>query len=104
MHARVILFLVAAFNCMFGLNKPAYAQNNKKPDTTKSLPRKINVTSWQLASFSKQSEASVRGRVGKLKWLGGLVLSSDDPAFGGYSGIEMSPDGQGFIAVSVDLR
>lgn len=39
-------------------------------------------------------------RVGKLLFLGGFELSSDDPRFGGLSGLDVSPDGARLYAVS----
>ena len=39
---------------------------------------------------------------GKLSWRGGLVLTSEDKRFGGFSGIEVSTDGKRFYAVSDD--
>lgn len=39
-------------------------------------------------------------RVGDLIYLGGLDLSSPDERFGGYSGMAISPDGSGLLAVS----
>ncbi|NNC73268.1 MAG: esterase-like activity of phytase family protein, partial [Sphingomonadaceae bacterium] len=37
-------------------------------------------------------------RIGSLRYLGGWVLSSDDPEFGGISGLAIGPDG--FVAIS----
>ena len=39
-------------------------------------------------------------RVGKLEFRAGLCLSSTAPAFGGLSGLSLSPDGKGLTAVS----
>ncbi|CAN5398348.1 esterase-like activity of phytase family protein [soil metagenome] len=39
-------------------------------------------------------------RFGKLEWRGGLILSSDDPRFGGLSSIALSRDGSELLAVS----
>ncbi len=35
-----------------------------------------------------------------MRWRGGLVVSSDDSAFGGYSGLTLSADGKSLMAVS----
>jgi hypothetical protein len=35
-----------------------------------------------------------------LTFLGGLTLTSDHPDFGGFSGLEVSPDGKRFVSVS----
>lgn len=39
-------------------------------------------------------------RIGRLRYLGGLRLTSDDRRFGGLSGLAFHPDGQRLIAVS----
>jgi YD repeat-containing protein len=41
-----------------------------------------------------------RERVGALRYTGGLVLSSDDDRFGGWSAIEVSEDGARLLALS----
>ncbi|MEZ5819086.1 MAG: esterase-like activity of phytase family protein [Hyphomicrobiaceae bacterium] len=41
-----------------------------------------------------------RRRFGKLEYRGGLVLSSADSAFGGWSGLMIEPDGRRLMAVS----
>ncbi|MCF8117451.1 MAG: esterase-like activity of phytase family protein, partial [Desulfarculaceae bacterium] len=44
-------------------------------------------------------EDPARAKVGPLAYLGGLELSSPDPAFGGLSGLALAPDG-GLMAIS----
>lgn len=39
-------------------------------------------------------------RFGDLEWRGGAILTSDDPLFGGLSGLIVSPNGQSLVAVS----
>lgn len=39
-------------------------------------------------------------RFGRLLWRGGIKLDADDRRFGGFSGIEVSPDGQKMTAIS----
>lgn len=41
-----------------------------------------------------------RVRFGKLRWIGGLVLRSSHPAFGGYSGLSLDDSGTRLLAVS----
>ncbi len=100
MRAGSILFFVLLLLSGLHMAKvnPAGAQNTPKPDTLVSEPRSIEVNSWQLDSFRKDKMRTTK--VGKLKWLGGLALSSSTPVFGGYSGLEVSSDGRRFIAVS----
>lgn len=42
------------------------------------------------------------GRVRRLKYRGGVMLSSDDTRFGGFSGLAISVDGRTILAVSDD--
>ncbi len=57
----------------------------------------IAVTAKRLRSFSRVSASSAAG---SLTFLGGLVLTSQSPHFGGFSGLVIEPDGRGFLAVS----
>jgi hypothetical protein len=41
-----------------------------------------------------------RGRLGALKFLGGVELDSADPRFGGLSDLRIGPDGRRLVAVS----
>jgi hypothetical protein len=41
-----------------------------------------------------------RRDVGRLRYRGGLALTDTDPDFGGLSGIEVTPDGRRFVAIS----
>ena len=77
---------------------PAHAPALAKPNASLGEPRAIVVTARRIGSFSKTGLDN--GRFGALKFRGGLVLTSTDPAFGGFSGIEISPDGQEMMAVS----
>jgi hypothetical protein len=45
-------------------------------------------------------EAPQETRLGRLDYLGGLILASDDPRFGGYSGMAVDRDGRGLWALS----
>lgn len=74
------------------------ASASQKPDSNAGNSRSIQVTARPLLSFVKSGEEPVR--YGSLRFLGGLVLYGSDKAFGGYSGIEISPDGKSFLAVS----
>ena len=41
-----------------------------------------------------------RQQIGMLRYRGGLALTDPDPDFGGLSGIEVTPDGRRFVAIS----
>lgn len=58
----------------------------------------ITVRATPIRAFHKDGVR--RRQIGKLIWRGGLVLSSSSTRFGGYSGLEVSPGGQQFLAVS----
>lgn len=45
-------------------------------------------------------EAPATRQLGRLEYLGGLILSADDDDFGGYSGLAVDGDGGGLWAVS----
>jgi hypothetical protein len=76
----------------------AAAGASQKPDGSGGAVRQVRVTSRPLASFLKSGEET--RRFGRLRFIGGLVLSGDDKSFGGYSGLEISPDGKSVMAVS----
>lgn len=69
-----------------------------KPDTSGSETTKIEIRAQPLGGFDKTSYS--RTSFGKLEFLGGLVLSSSDARFGGWSGLAMDADGSKLVAVS----
>lgn len=52
------------------------------------------------AALQLNPEQPEQDRLGALRYVGGLVLASDDPRFGGYSGLAVDPDGKGAWAIS----
>ena len=78
---------------------PARAQSLAvKPDTSASAAGPVTITSRPLSGFEKLDQG--RTTFGRLQWLGGLVLSSSDSRFGGWSGLAMDADGKRLLAVS----
>lgn len=69
-----------------------------KPHTLNLPVRAVEVRAKLIKSFDKFDIGKTR--FGKLEWIGGLQLISDDPHFGGWSGIALDADGEGFVAVS----
>lgn len=69
-----------------------------KPDTLNLAVQTIPVRAEPITSFDKLN--SGRTAYGKLQWIGGLRLISDDKLFGGWSGIALDADGKNFVAVS----
>lgn len=90
---RLALVLIVA---VVGGPRLSWAESGPRalPDTTHA----IEVQARQITHF-KASHSN--GHIfGKLEFRGGLVLTSNDSAFGGWSGLAIDPDGQRFIAVS----
>jgi hypothetical protein len=56
----------------------------------------------QISSASVPLQVNDRDltKVGKLRYLGGLFLTSTDRRFGGFSGLIISPDGKNLLAIS----
>lgn len=73
---------------------PATAQSPRAPEPVV----RIEVFSRPIASFDLQDAA--RRRFGALEFRGGLVLSSNNPKFGGLSAIRVAADGARFLAAS----
>lgn len=71
---------------------------NPKPATQNMTTAPIAVQSRAIPGFNRTDRNATR--FGKLEWRGGLVLSSPEKAFGGWSGLVLSPDGKRFVAVS----
>ena len=59
----------------------------------------VEIQSQVLNSFSRTSSTK---QFGRLEFRGGLVLTSTEKAFGGWSGLTIEPDGKRFLAVSDD--
>lgn len=81
------IFLIAALAVPMAV--PAAAQPApERPVTVRSAELELN------------PEQPDQRRLGSLHYLGGLILAADDDTFGGYSGMEVDPDGKGLWAIS----
>ncbi len=69
-----------------------------KPNAAKLSTHALTISASPIRRFAKSGSA--RDRIGRLRFRGGLVLRSSDPAFGGFSGLEISADGRNLLAVS----
>lgn len=69
-----------------------------KPNTTTLQTGSITVQAQTIAGFDR-TDRSLRSH-GKLKWLGGVVLTSPSDVFGGWSGLAIDADGERILAVS----
>ena len=62
------------------------------------------VSAKQIQTYSKKNRLSTfrpsRTIYGKLRWKGGISVSSSANGFGGLSGLALSNDGKDFIAIS----
>lgn len=94
-HQLLLMSLFAPL-CLVsaGVVEPASA----KPNGSKLQTHAIKVSTRVIKSFAKSGGR--RNKFGQLKFRGGLVLKSGDAAFGGFSGLEISPDGKTILAVS----
>ncbi|MBZ0216206.1 MAG: esterase-like activity of phytase family protein [Fimbriimonadaceae bacterium] len=86
-HRLVALLLVIASAAALMLPVPASAKSQIQV-----------VVAAEAFSFDINDPEKVR--FGELEWRGGLVLTSNDPRFGGISGLVVSPDGQSLIGIT----
>lgn len=75
---------------------PASAQ--RKPDAASKATSAIEVSVRRLDSY--QRGFGNTKHFGRLEFRGGLVMTSPDARFGGFSGLIVSPDGRRMMAVS----
>ncbi|MGE0565984.1 MAG: esterase-like activity of phytase family protein [Pseudolabrys sp.] len=86
--------LAAALAGILVFAAAALAQDIRYP----AAPTRIVVNSTPIASFDLRDASRVR--FGALEFRGGLEMRAVHRGFGGISGIHMSADGAGFIAVT----
>jgi hypothetical protein len=91
---RRLLGSLAAAACIAGAPRVG-ARGEARTD---GEPRPIAINSRAIAHF-QPSRPEAR-RFGDLEFRGGLVLSSPDEGFGGWSGLIMAADGKGLLGVS----
>ena len=96
--SRAVVLIVLGLPAMLAASPATAAGKTNKPDTARTKDRAIEVSARAIKHFHK--DGAERPQIGKLRWRGGLVLSSKDQAFGGYSGLEVSRNGKRFVAVS----
>lgn len=96
MSDRSWSLIVSAVALWLGICGPAIAAS--KPNGSLVTVTPIEVRASAIRTFHK--DGGKRIKIGKLEWIGGLVLSSPASVFGGYSGIDVSADGRELLAVS----
>jgi hypothetical protein len=90
-------FVCALIAGLVGLSVyPAWAQ--EKPDSAAEGAEAITVEARPIASFDRIEAGKTH--FGKLKWRGGLVLTSPSSHFGGWSGLAVDSEGKRFFSVS----
>ena len=67
----------------------------QNPVGARELPLQIRSTSIPLKLDDPQAR-----QVGKLKWRGGIVMTANMPNFGGWSDLQVSPDGKQLTSIS----
>ncbi|MFD1331287.1 esterase-like activity of phytase family protein [Methylopila musalis] len=68
------------------------------PGRAEAEPVPITISATRIDRFGPATP--IGARYGELVFLGGLQLRSDDPNFGGLSGLRLSADGARFTAIS----
>jgi hypothetical protein len=91
-----LLGLVAAGAAGLGCALAGERARGQTPGAPEAA-RPIDVTARRIDSFSRTGSGR---RFGQLEFRGGLVLSSADRQFGGFSGLVVEPDGRRMMAVS----
>jgi hypothetical protein len=69
----------------------------QKADIADLRPQAVEISARPF-DFERSNPA--RRDFGRLEWRGGLILSSANPVFGGYSGLAIADDGERMLAVS----
>ncbi|MFT3732500.1 MAG: esterase-like activity of phytase family protein [Hyphomicrobium sp.] len=70
---------------------------DEKPDISSLKAAPITVEAQPISTFSRGGPERA---LGKLQFLGGLVLKSSSPFFGGWSGLLLADDAKSFVALS----
>ncbi len=90
---RLPMTLLAA---AIGLSHPGQAE--PKPEVAEAVVERIDVEAKRITHFAKSDPA--RRTFGKLEFRGGLVLTSPSSKFGGWSALEIDPDGRRLLVIS----
>ncbi len=93
-----MLVLAVALSGPVSLKVPG-ASADPKPGGGDLFNETISIEARRLDGFARMSTATSH-RYGKLDFRGGLVLTSPSNHFGGWSGLEIDPDGRRILAVS----
>jgi hypothetical protein len=89
---------VAALACTLAAGVTTVASSEPKPDPTTATVEAISVDAQPIEHFDKADVA--RKTFGKLEFRGGLILTSPAKSFGGWSALEIDPDGRRLLSIS----
>jgi hypothetical protein len=87
---------------LIGSGIAAHRASAQSPAAAAASPRvapPIEIEARRIDNFSRTSSET---RFGRLSFRGGLVLTSNEKSFGGWSGLCLEPDGRRLFAVSDD--
>ena len=96
MATRSVRTVAIALAILTALAAPAAAQ--KKKAAPPVPPAAIEVQSEPITAFDHREPT--RRLFGQLEFRGGLILNSQFKEFGGFSSINVAPDGENFLAAS----
>ena len=94
---RTVAIALAVVTALAILAAPTEAQK-KKSTAPPVPPATIEVQSEPVAAFDHREPT--RRLFGQLEYRGGLVLTSKFKEFGGFSSINVAPDGSSFLAAT----
>ncbi len=89
--------IAAALAIALALPATAPVLAEPKPGVRGFITEAIEVEAKRLDGFERGNAS--RQKFGKLEYRGGLVLNSSSTNFGGWSGLEIDPDGRRYVAV-----
>jgi hypothetical protein len=94
---RIVLLMLGLMSAAVMVPARSAAAQGSPPRLPEGV-QAIEVQARPITQF--RSSNGTASQIDKLEFLGGLVLSSPSPSFGGWSGIAIDPDGRGFLAIS----
>jgi len=97
LHTAFVVLAALAASELLGFALPATAQQKATPADDKIST--IEVSARRLDSYQRGGLGGTK-KFGRLEFRGGLVLTSTDKRFGGFSGVIIAPDGRRFLAVT----
>ena len=93
---RRLVSAAGVLACAIALAGPG-ALADTKPGVRGFVTEAIEVEAKRLDGFERGN--ATRQKFGKLEFRGGLVLNSSSTNFGGWSGLEIDPNGRQFLSI-----